>query len=149
VADKKIFLTKQVLTVSPPQEKILSDASTKFLERAHGAGIQGLEIKLLTREDKDHLRALTREGYLIVLDGTLAYSMEIYRSMVAKVLLGKPKGTLFSIADAKIHLPLSRKYIIPLLNRMEEDKLVERREDMRLVRWTSLHFELKYPKVML
>jgi len=134
VAAKKVYLTKQVLTVSPPQEKTLSESSIRFLERARDAGLQGLEVKSLSREDKEQLRALTREGYLIVLDGTLVYTMDGYREMVAKVLLDKPKGTLFSIADAKIHLPLSRKYIIPLLNRMEEEKLVERRGDMRLVR---------------
>jgi selenocysteine-specific elongation factor len=46
---------------------------------------------------------------------------------------GLSSGAAFSIPEAKERVGLSRKYIIPLLNRMEEDNLVRREGDQRVV----------------
>ena len=133
IDEKALFTNKQILTTIDPHQKILSQEEKRFLIRIQNAGIHGVESKQLSKEDRLLLRALTREGHTIVLDGLLIYTLETYKMMTQKVLFGKNKGDLFSIGDAKENLPLSRKYMIPLLNRMEEDKLVERVGDNRRV----------------
>jgi selenocysteine-specific elongation factor len=133
IDEKTLFANKQILTTIGPQQKELSPDEKRFLVRIQNAGIHGVESKQLSKEDRLLLRALTREGHTIVLDGLLIYTLETYKMMAQKVLSGKNKGDLFSIADAKTNLSLSRKYIIPLLNKMEEDKMVERIGDNRRV----------------
>ena len=46
---------------------------------------------------------------------------------------GLTSGDTFDIAHAKNRTGLSRKYIIPLLNHMEERKLIVREESIRRV----------------
>jgi selenocysteine-specific elongation factor len=133
IDDKILFTNKQVLTTVDPLQKKLSINEKQFLDRIQAAGIHGIDSKRISKEERILLRSLTRDGYTTVLDGTLIFTMENYRMMAQKVLIDKEKGDFFSIADAKVHLPLSRKYIIPLLNKMEEDNLVERFGDKRKV----------------
>ena len=47
---------------------------------------------------------------------------------------GLSSGSMFSIPEAKDKTGLSRKYIIPLLNKMEEKGMVKREGDSRVVR---------------
>jgi len=69
----------------------------------------------------------------MMVESLFIYTTETYRTMTALVLKGRAAGETFTIGDAKLHLPLSRKYMIPLLNRMEEDGFIERIGDMRKV----------------
>ncbi|MCX6376939.1 MAG: SelB C-terminal domain-containing protein, partial [Armatimonadetes bacterium] len=49
-------------------------------------------------------------------------------------LAGRTPGDRFSVPEAKERTGLSRKYTLPLLNRMEKDGLLSREQDARVVR---------------
>jgi selenocysteine-specific elongation factor len=116
---------KVKITISPQAETLLGKITAK--------GMFGYEIKLLSREEKQTLGELLRDEQAIIIGEMFVYSSEIYVTIVKKIIGQKKKGDLFSIADAKQHVNLSRKYMIPLLNKMEEQKLVARIGDMRKI----------------
>lgn len=74
-----------------------------------------------------------RENLIIPLTDTLFYSRGVYDEVAAVILDGMSKGDRFTIALTKERTGLSRKYIIPLLNRMEEEKRVKREDNERIV----------------
>ncbi len=128
----ELQVNNHMLTASS-RKKDLTPPAKQLLQKLHASGMQGMEVKHLTRDDRGILRILVREGYVAVLDGSILYPRETYASLISSILKGKQIGDHFSIADAKKHVPLSRKYMLPLLNTMEEDGYVVRVGDMRKV----------------
>lgn len=82
------------------------------------------------REDVDRLC----KGRMIVpLDSSLYLETHAYNSLVQRILSGRSVGERFTIGEAKEATGLSRKYILPLLNRMERDGWVKRWGDDRVI----------------
>ena len=70
---------------------------------------------------------------MVPLEGGICYARPVFEELAARVLAGRAKGDRFSIPEAKERTGLSRKYMIPLLNRMEKDGLLKRDGDVRTV----------------
>ena len=112
----------------------VSAAGKKILEAAAGKEPEALELKDISLSGaQQEVRTLVREDLLVQLEGGLYYRPEAYSDLKNTILDGLPPGASFTIPDAKDRTGLSRKYIIPLLNRMEADKLVRRDENQRIV----------------
>jgi selenocysteine-specific elongation factor len=111
----------------------LSSAAKELLGRIEKSGMQGFPVKDLQKSEKELLGKLLDTRKVMMVESLFIYTTETYRTMTALVLKGRAAGETFTIGDAKLHLPLSRKYMIPLLNRMEEDGFIERIGDMRKV----------------
>jgi selenocysteine-specific elongation factor len=69
----------------------------------------------------------------VPLEGGIFYAKEAYDTLGAEILAGRKTGDRFSIPEAKERTGLSRKYMLPLLNRMEKDGLLRREGDVRVV----------------
>jgi selenocysteine-specific elongation factor len=116
----------QAPQVSPMGRQLLRDLQT--------AGTRGLELsKLKIAGARKELRNLVRTDLAVSLDGDIYYEKEVYLGLVRTCLAGLELGSTLTIGQAKSRTSLSRKYIIPLLNRMERDGLVKRSEDDRIV----------------
>lgn len=101
------------------------------LERS---GAEGLELnKLKIAGARKELRNLVRSGLAVGLDSNIFYSRKTYLDLLARILKDLKPGSSFQIAEAKARTGLSRKYIIPLLNRLEADGYVRRSGDERIV----------------
>ena len=70
---------------------------------------------------------------MIALEGRIYYSAELYQQLLATILDGLAVGERFTINLARERTGLSRKYIIPLLNKMELDRWVRRDDTDRIV----------------
>jgi selenocysteine-specific elongation factor len=114
-------------SLSPFAHGLLAD-----LRRAGTAGLEPERLKIAGA--RKELAGLVRAGLAVSLDGAIFYAAETYLSLVRAVLAGRPAGSLLQIAEARAASGLSRKYLIPLLNRMETDGLVKREGDARRVR---------------
>lgn len=112
----------------------VSKTGKKILEAAADKEPEAFEPKDLSVPGcQQEIRALVREGLLVQLEGGLYYRPEAYDSLRDKILDGLGSGASFTIPEAKDRSGLTRKYIIPLLNRMEADKLVRRVDNQRIV----------------
>ena len=111
----------------PPKARALLDAVRR-------TGKNGWEPdKAPGPAPREEIRFLCRTGLIVSLGGEIFYSAETYRGLLAALLRGKNPGVRFSIPEAKENLGLSRKYMIPLLNRLEQDGWVKRAGDERVV----------------
>lgn len=83
----------------------------------------------------DHLEAdlkrfLKDQGLIVMLDEQFAYEGEVFREAVKK--LRSHTGSEFEVSEAKEVLDLSRKYIIPFLERLDAKGLTKRVENKRM-----------------
>jgi selenocysteine-specific elongation factor len=112
----------------------VSPMGRQLLRDLQAAGIRGLELsKLKIAGARKELRNLVRTDLAVSLDGDIYYEKEIYFGLVRTCLADLESGSTLTIAEAKSRTSLSRKYIIPLLNRMESDGFVKRSGDDRVV----------------
>jgi selenocysteine-specific elongation factor len=111
---------------SPFGRKLLSD-----LREAGDAGLTPSTMKILGA--KKELQRLCKFGYAISLDGKTYLSIETYRNISRAILQGRKKGDRLSIADSRNSTGLSRRYLLPILNRMESDGYLERTGDVRTI----------------
>ncbi len=79
------------------------------------------------------MNTLVRLGRVVPLEDGIFYAKETYDLLGAAILAGRAKGDRISIPEAKERTGLSRKYTLPLLNRMEKDGLLKRDGDVRVV----------------
>jgi len=116
-------------------EANLSPFGRGLLGQLRQAGTAGLEPeRLKIAGARKELAGLARAGLAVSLDGAIFYAAETYRGLVRAILTGQAAGSLLQIAEARAASGLSRKYLIPLLNRMEADGLVKREGDARRVK---------------
>ena len=120
------------MLASVKQDDLPKEAQ-RLLAKIEHAGLCGFETKALAREEKPVIGILLQKELIVILDGSFIYSLEMFRQITSLVLQGRKIGDLISIADAKAHLPLSRKYMIPILNQMEREKFLMRIGDARRI----------------
>lgn len=115
-------------------EDDLGQDGQRLLARIRAVGKEGLEAdKEKIPGSQKVLRNLVRLGFAVALEGRIYYSTELYQQLLETVLAGLSVGDRFSINLARERTGLSRKYIIPLLNKMELDRWVRRDDTDRIV----------------
>ncbi|MBN2551328.1 MAG: SelB C-terminal domain-containing protein [Spirochaetales bacterium] len=115
-------------------EPQVSPMGRQLLRDLEAGGFRGLEPgKLKIAGVKRELRNLVRIGMAVAIEGDIYYDRKIYLEMVRRCLTGLEVGGTLTIGQAKERTQLSRKYVIPLLNRMESDGFVKRSGDERVV----------------
>ncbi len=112
----------------------LSPAAAELLETMKRNGKSGFEI---SRESPPgtarELRSLCRLGLAVSLEGEIYYDISVYRSLVREILGDAAPSASFSIPEAKERAGVTRKYMIPLLVKMENDGYVKRDGDIRVI----------------
>ncbi|MGR5150505.1 selenocysteine-specific translation elongation factor [Photobacterium swingsii] len=115
-------------------EAQLSPIAKQILTKMNHAGKQGYEAeKEKIPGAQKELRNLVRLGFAIPLEGKIYYEKSLYDQLVIEIMQGHAVNDRFTISDAKDRTGLSRKYMIPLLNRMELDGWIKRIDNDRLV----------------
>jgi len=134
VEAEELNVKGSIIYGSTNKRPALSSLGKDLLLRSEKAGKTGLELsKLNIPGAQKELRNLARIGLIINLDGNIYYHPEVYSDCVNSIVSGMAIGSHFTIPDAKAKSALSRKYIIPLLNKMESDGFVKRKENERIV----------------
>jgi selenocysteine-specific elongation factor len=80
--------------------------------------------------EPDLRRYLEEQGLVVHLDEQFAYHGEVFNDAVSKLRSGT--GDEFEVGDAKDILDLSRKYMIPFLERLDSKGLTKRVENKRV-----------------
>ncbi len=72
------------------------------------------------------LRALTERHLIVPTEDNLFFTVTAYEDITKNLMFGRNVKEIFNVADARERTGLSRKQIIPLLNRLERDGWVKR-----------------------
>lgn len=113
----------------------LNSSQKKLLEKLKKEDLNGLEeriIKSFTNGTKD-IKVLSALKLAIYLEEGIYYHIDTY-NRVKNLIIGYAKSKdIITIAFAKEKTGLSRKYIIPILNTLEREKLLKRQGNDRVV----------------
>ncbi|PSW20640.1 selenocysteine-specific translation elongation factor [Photobacterium sanctipauli] len=119
---------------SGKNEAQLSATAKKILDRMVAAGKQGYEAdKEKIPGAQKELRNLVRLGFAVPMEGKIFYEKSLYEELIQDLLAGRNENERFTIAEARERTGLSRKYLIPVLNRLEADGWIKRVENDRQV----------------
>ncbi|MBN2402851.1 MAG: selenocysteine-specific translation elongation factor [Spirochaetes bacterium] len=111
----------------------LTDDKKKILQQLKEKGTEGIDIdKIKDDSMKKKIKDLIRPGFAVSLDGNIIYHPEVYNDLKKKIIGLFDTRERITIADAKECTSLSRKYLIPLLNKIESDGLIKRLGDFRV-----------------
>ncbi|HUX39462.1 MAG TPA: SelB C-terminal domain-containing protein [Rectinemataceae bacterium] len=136
LAAEKIIIVnnKQVVPAAEAGAPALPKPLAELARRLEAAGSEGLDLgPEAAAGAKNALGVLCRAGRAISLDGRLFLSPEAYQAFVQALVGHRPAGSRLGVGEAKAATGLSRKWILPLLNRMERDGRVRRSGDDRIV----------------
>ena len=116
-------------------EDDLTPEAQSLLSNIRSLGKNGFELnkQSLAPSEKAQLRNLARLKYVICLEGDIYYANELYQTLVQAIITNHSQGDRISMADIKNRSGLSRKYAIPLANKMEIDGWVRRDENQRVI----------------
>ena len=107
---------------SPEAQQLIAELTAEPFSPADPTSL-GADLSLV--------RTLVREGALIDLDGIVfaAAALDQARSRVQEAL--RERGTL-TVADARDLLGSTRKFVLPILNRLDQEGVTRRRGDERI-----------------
>jgi small GTP-binding protein len=118
----------------PDKHITLDPLQTAVLERLRQAGSAGLEPgKSVAASDARVLKTLCSLDLAVPLESGIFFSKDSWDQTMVAILQGRQAGEHFTVPEAKERSGLSRKYILPVLNRMEDRGLVKRSGDVRIV----------------
>ncbi len=104
---------KKVMNASP--------AGKDIYQKIKETGSSGFDFRSeKNRFNLEIIHALERSGFITVLENKIAFDYENYKALVRNILNGK-KEKQIAIQDIKSSTGLSRKYIIPLLDKMKKN----------------------------
>ena len=111
----------------------LPESKRRILADILKSGGEGIELDRL-KDDimKKEVKDLIKLDFLVSLDGNIIYHRDVYNGMKGKVLALFDTRDKITVPEAKDAVDLSRKYILPLLNRIESDGLIKRLGDFRI-----------------
>jgi len=111
----------------------LPDSKKRILEMVKRNGGDGIELdKVKDDIQKKEIGDLIKLNFLVSLDGNIIYHKLVYEEMKKSILELFNTMDKITISEAKDAVNLSRKYIIPLLNRIENEGLLKRLGDFRM-----------------
>ena len=113
----------------------LNNSQKILLEKLKKEGLNGLEertIKSFPNGIKD-IKVLSALKLAIYLEEGIYYHVDIYNKVKNLILKGSKSKDIITIAFVKEKTGLSRKYVIPLLNVLEREKLLKRQGNDRVV----------------
>jgi selenocysteine-specific elongation factor len=131
-----IALAKHKLALSPEQEKLVS----QILGIIEKSGVNPPTRKELTAQipgSEDVIRYMRQQNMLVELSEGVLFERKNYEAIKGQ-LVGflKSHGSI-SIQQVRELFGFSRKYVLPLLNKLDEEGITQRSGDARVLRATS------------
>jgi len=116
------------------REKSVSPFEREILRLLREAGEKGLDARFLKiRGGGDALAALSGAGLAVRMEEEFYWSLEVLEAASRRLLDNRKAGDRMTIAEAREASGLSRRLLLPLLGRMEEEGTLRREGNDRVV----------------
>ncbi len=113
--------------------KPLSPELKSLLDELKREGASGIELKKTAdNRRRKALKGLISLGHAVSLDGNIVLHKDVYADLKKKILALLTRKEKVTVSEAREAVSLSRKYTIPLLNRIEDDGEIKRLGDYRV-----------------
>jgi len=128
-----LFLLSRKLEISSQQKVLISKILKILKDNPTNPPNEKMLISQITGS-KEIIDFLIQEGEIVKLSDGILLESKNYDIMKNKLIdFLKINGSI-SIAQVRELLGLSRKYIIPLLNKLDEEKITQRKENVRILK---------------
>lgn len=124
------YIASHYSIIEKPKEEI-GDVENQFLDQVFKKGIEGINPKDYPRH-RNIIDKLIKTEHLVVIDKELVWHNGVFAQYTQRILAHFESNKELTIQQAKKCTGLSRKYIIPLLNAMEQKNLIKRYGDVRI-----------------
>ncbi len=117
------------------EEITLNNSQKILLEKLKKEDLNGLDektIRTFTNGMKD-IKVLSASKKAVYLDEGIYYHIDVYNRIKKLILQNTKINDIITIASVRDKTGLSRKYVLPILNAFEREKLVRREGSERIV----------------
>ena len=117
------------------EEITLNNSQKILLEKLKKEDLNGLDektIRTFTNGMKD-IKILSASKKAVYLDEGIYYHIDVYNRIKKLILQNTKTNDIITIASVRDKTGLSRKYVLPILNAFEREKLVRREDSERIV----------------
>ena len=131
----RIIMPFNNIYVKYTQNVELNNSQKILLEKLKKEDLKGLDdiaIKTFTNGVKD-IKVLSALKLAVYLEEGIYYHIDAYNKAKNLIMKNTKPKDIITIALAKEKIGLSRKYVIPLLNTLEREKLLKRQGNDRIV----------------
>lgn len=127
-----VFLTTYKVKLSPTQKLLISQIFKKIKENPTKPPTEKEIIKQI-EGSREIIRYLYQNEKIIKLDNDILLIISNYRDMKDKIIGFLKSNQTISIGEVRNLLGISRKYIVPLLTRMDQEGITQRKGNVRVL----------------
>lgn len=113
------------------EKERISDSERVFLQQVFKKGTEGINPKDFPGH-RNLIDKLIKTEHLVVIDKELLWHADVFTQYTHRTMKHFECNKELTLQQAKERTGLSRKYIIPLLNAMEQKNLVKRYGEVRI-----------------
>ena len=130
------FVAEEGQTVRLPEHEV---TLTPQMEQQVAAYLRGLESAPYSPPsdrplDPELLGVLIEQGKVVRVTDSVVFTADAYREMTGRIVQRLQERGSITVADARTMFDTSRKYILPLLERMDQQQITRRVGDERVLR---------------
>ncbi len=128
-----ISSARHSINLSVQQNKTVEEI-LRYIERESSNLPTEKELKGVFPRNEALIEYLIEHGEIIILEGQIIITPFIYKEMKEKIVNYLSKNQSITIRQVRDLLHISRKYIVPLLTRMDEESITIRRGNERFLK---------------
>lgn len=129
----RLFLLSRKPEISSPQKTLIYQILKTLKDNPTNPPNEKTLISQIAGS-KEIIDFLIQEGEIVKLSDGILLESKNYDIMKNKLIDFLKINSSISIAQVRELLGISRKYIIPLLNKMDEEKITQRKENVRILK---------------
>ena len=131
-----IALSTHRLSLSPEQERLVSQI-LKVFEKSGSNPPTRKELIAQMPNSEGIIRYMRQQNMLVELPEGVLFERKHYESIKSQIINFLRSNGSISIQQVRELFGFSRKYVLPLLNKLDEEGITQRRDDKRVLRATS------------
>ncbi len=133
IKNGEISSFEHVITLSTHQKNIVGKI-VDYIEKEPKQLPTEKELNSQFPAERELIQYLIKNGEIILLEEQILLTPDIYREMKNSIVDYLKKNGSISISQVRDLLHISRKYIVPLLTKMDDDSITVRRENKRVLK---------------
>ena len=131
-----IALSTHRLSLSPEQEKLVSQV-LKVFEKSGANPPTRKELIAQIPDSEGIIRYMRQQNMLVELSEGILFERKSYETTRNQIVDFLRSNGSISFQQARMLLGFSRKYLLPLFNKLDEEGITQRRDDTRVLKATS------------
>ncbi|MFP4364770.1 MAG: SelB C-terminal domain-containing protein [Spirochaetia bacterium] len=133
------FTSSKKMIIADQADSKLSPFAKAMLEKSREKGKRGIDAASLSDNELKVFHYLVDIGEVYLLHDQVFVSKAVVKELGNQLLSGKRKGDKLTVDEAKVRLQMKRKYVIGLLELMNQEEILQRIDDEHIVKQSRMN----------